>query len=72
MSRAVISSLEVLVTLVVSFLAAVIMSVSELIVAYASVMAHLMPVFMYNPQSHFGSTSFVWQFAQHLPQSWFA
>ena len=57
MSRAVISSLEVFVTFVVQFLAAVVVAVSEVIVAYASVMARFMPVFVYNPQSHFGSTS---------------
>ena len=57
MSRAVISSLEVFVTVVVSSLALVVVAVSEVIVAYVSAMARFMLVLVYNPRSHFDSTS---------------
>ena len=57
MSRAAISSLVVCVMFVVQFLAAVVVAVSEVIVAYASVLARFMPVTVYNAQSHFGSAS---------------
>ena len=57
MSRAVISSLEVFVSFIVSSLALVDVIVSEVIVAFASAMAHFMLVLVYNPQSHFDSTS---------------
>ena len=49
MSRAVISSLEVFVSFVVSSLALVDVIVSEVIVAFASAMAHFMLVLVYNP-----------------------
>ena len=49
MSRAVISSLEVFVSFLVSSLALVEVIVSEVIVAFASAMAHFMPVLVYNP-----------------------
>ena len=57
MSRAAISSLEVFVMFVVQLLAAVVVAVSEVIVAYASVLARFMPVTVCNAQSHFGSAS---------------
>ena len=49
MSRAVISSLKVFVSFVVSSLALVDVAVSEVIVAFASAMAHFMLVLVYNP-----------------------
>ena len=49
MSRTVISSLEVFVSFVVSSLALVDVIVSEVIVAFASAMAHFMLVLVYNP-----------------------
>ena len=59
MSRTVIYSLEVFVSFVVSSLALVDVIVSEDIVTFASAMAHFMPLFVHNLQSHFGSTSTV-------------